>query len=309
MSAYPAAATALFAAGDGSGAGHGWLAAFTHPYFLHAFLAGSAIALAAGLTGYFLVLRAQVFTGDALSHVAFTGALAALAGGYDLRLGLFVATIAVALLIGGIGRKGRADDVVIGSVFAWILGLGAFFLTLYTTSRSAGNGGAGVNVLFGSIFGLSWSQALTAALVAAGISLAMLAIARPLLFASVDEAVAAARGVPVRLLGLVFLVLVGACAAEATQAVGSLLLLGLLAAPAGAATRLTDRPLRGLALSAGLGLGEMWAGLALSYAVPTLPPSFGIMAAATAVYGLTFLKDAGRGGAPAGGEVPSYPTS
>ncbi|GAA3744396.1 metal ABC transporter permease [Streptomyces tremellae] len=290
MTGHPAAV--LLAAGGG----HGWLAAFTHPYFLHAFLAGSAIALAAGLTGYFLVLRAQVFTGDALSHVAFTGALAALAGGYDLRLGLFAGTVAVALLIGTIGRKGRADDVVIGSVFAWILGLGSFFLTLYTTSRSAANGGAGVNVLFGSIFGLSAGQALTAALIAAGICVALLAIARPLLFASLDETVAAARGVPVRMLGFGFLVLVGACAAEATQAVGALLLLGLLAAPAGAAMRLTDRPMRGLALSAGLGLGEMWAGLALSYAVPTLPPSFGIMAAATLVYALTFLKGArGRG--------------
>ncbi|MCF3960582.1 metal ABC transporter permease [Streptomyces fuscigenes] len=289
------AAAALLAAGAGTG--HGPLAAFTHPFFLHAFLAGSAIALAAGLTGYFLVLRAQMFTGDALSHVAFTGALAALAGGYDLRLGLFAGTIAVALLIGGLGRRGRADDVAIGSVFAWILGLGAFFLTLYTTSRSAGNGGAGVNVLFGSVFGLSGGQALTAGLVAAGICVAVLAIARPLLFASVDEAVAAARGVPVRLLGLAFLVLVGACAAEATQAVGSLLLLGLLAAPAGAAVRLTGRPLRGLALSAALGLGEMWAGLALSYAVPVLPPSFCIMAAATAVYGLTYLKGRARTGA------------
>ncbi|MBP0460893.1 metal ABC transporter permease [Streptomyces bomunensis] len=278
-----------------AGSGSGWLAAFTHPYFLHAFLAGSAIALAAGLTGFFLVLRAQVFTGDALSHVAFTGALAALAGGYDLRLGLFAATVAVALLIGAIGRGGRADDVAIGSVFAWILGLGAFFLTLYTTSRSAGNGGAGVSVLFGSLFGLSAGQALTAALVAGSICAVLLLIARPLLFASVDEAVAAARGVPVRLLGLVFLVLVGACAAEATQAVGSLLLLGLLAAPAGAAARLTDRPFRGLALSAVLALAEMWAGLGLSYAVPTLPPSFGIMAAAASVYGLTFLKGAGRG--------------
>jgi zinc/manganese transport system permease protein len=264
--------------------------AFAHPFFQHAFLAGTAVAAAAGLIGYFLVLRAQVFTGDALSHVAFTGALAALALGYDLRLGLFVATIGVALLLGTLGRGGRADDVAIGNVFSWILGLGVFFLTLYTTSRSAGNGGAGVSVLFGSIFGLSSGQALTAALVAAGICAAVLAIARPLLFASVDEAVAAARGVPVRLLGFVFLALAGAGAAEATQAVGSLLLLGLLAAPAGAAQRLTDRPFGALALSGGLAVGEMWAGLALSYAVPRIPPSFGIMAAATAVYAATFVR-------------------
>jgi zinc/manganese transport system permease protein len=262
---------------------------FAHPFFVHALLAGTAIAAAAGLVGYFLVLRAQVFTGDALSHVSFTGALAALAFGVDPRLGLFAATIAVALLLGVLGRRGRADDVAIGSVFAWILGLGVFFLTLYTTSRSATNGSAGVNVLFGSIFGLSASQTQIATLVGAGVCLAVLAIARPLLFASVDEAVAAARGVPVRVLGFAFLVLVGVAAAEASQAVGSLLLLGLLAAPAGAAQRLTDRPYRALALSAGLAVVEIWAGLAASYAVPKLPPSFAILAAATLVYAATFV--------------------
>ncbi|MGC0314945.1 metal ABC transporter permease [Kitasatospora acidiphila] len=261
----------------------------TQPFFQHALLAGTAIALAAGLVGYFLVLRAQIFTGDALSHVAFTGAMAALAGGYDLRLGLFAATIGVGLLLGGLGRRGRPDDVVIGSAFAWILGLGAFFLTIYTTSRSGAQGGAGTSVLFGSIFGLSTSQTQLAVLIAAAISAVLLLIARPLLFATVDEAVATARSVPVRLLGFGFLALVGATAGEATQAVGSLLLLGLLAAPAGAAIRLTDRPFHALALSAGLAVAEMWGGLLLSAEAPELPPSFAIMATATAVYAATFL--------------------
>ncbi|WP_413098387.1 metal ABC transporter permease [Streptomyces sp. Inha503] len=257
--------------------------AFDHPYFTHALLAGSGIAAAAGLVGYFLVLRAQVFTADALGHVAFTGALAALALGYDLRLGLFAATVVFAVLIGALGSRGRSDDVAIGSAFAWILGLGAFFLTLYST-RGAAHGTAGVSVLFGSIFGLSAGQARVAALAAAAICASVALLARPLLFASVDEAVAAARGVPVRALGLAFLVLVGACAAEATQAVGSLLSLGLLAAPAGAAHRLTASPYHALALSAGLAVAEMWAGLGLSYAAPRLPPSFTILAVATAVY-------------------------
>ncbi|TDU04412.1 zinc/manganese transport system permease protein [Streptomyces sp. 846.5] len=265
------------------------VSAWSQPFFHHAVLAGTFIALAAGLVGYFLVLRAQVFTGDALSHVAFTGAMAALAGGYDLRLGLFVGCIGAGLLLAGIGRAGRADDVVIGSAFAWTLGLGSFFLTLYTTSRSGAMGGAGTTVLFGSIFGLNSSQTLVAVLVAAAISAVVLLIARPLLFATLDEAVAAARGVPVRVLGFGFLALVGACAGEATQAVGSLLLLGLLAAPAGTAVRLTDRPFLGLALSAGLAVGEMWAGLAASALIPSLPPSFAIMAAATAAYSAALL--------------------
>ena len=265
------------------------MSVWSQDFFHNALLAGTFIALASGLVGYFLVLRAQVFTGDALSHVAFTGAMAALAAGWDLRLGLFVGCIGAGLLLAGIGRRGRADDVVIGSAFAWILGLGSFFLTLYTTSRSGSDvGNAGTSVLFGSIFGLSGGQTLVAVLVAAGITGAVLLIARPLLFATLDEAVAAARGVPVKLLGLVFLALVGACAGEATQAVGSLLLLGLLAAPAGAALRLTDRPYVGLALSAGLAVAEMWVGLALSAVVTSLPPSFSIMAAATAVYAVAW---------------------
>lgn len=257
---------------------------FTHPFIQYAFLAGTGIAIASGLVGYFLVLRAQVFTGDALSHVAFTGALAALAFGIDPRVGLFTAAIAVAVGMGALGQRGRADDVVIGNVFAWILGLGVFFLTLYTTSHSSGNGTAGVSVLFGSMFGLSSGQAWTAVWIAAAVSLVLLGIARPLLFASIDENVAAARGVPVRLLGLVFLALVGAAAAQATQAVGALLLLGLLAAPAGTAILLTDRPYHGMALSTGLAVIEVWSGLALSYAAPSLPPSFAIIAVATTAY-------------------------
>jgi zinc/manganese transport system permease protein len=266
----------------------------SHPFFAHALIAGTGIALAAGLVGYFLVLRAQVFTGDALSHSAFTGALASLALGWDLRLGLFATCVVVALLLGTLGRGARADDVAIGSLFSWTLGLGVFFLTLYTTSRSGANGSAGISVLFGSVFGLSAAQAYVAAAVGAVICAVVLLIARPLLFASVDPEVAAAHGVPVRLLGFGFLTLVGACAAEATQAVGSLLLLSLLAAPAGAAHHLTDRPYRALALSAGLALGEMWGGLALSYAVPSLPPSFAIVTTATFVYGAAFVVRPGR---------------
>src|SRR5258705_1798346 len=235
---------------------------FAHPFMQHAFLAGTAVALAAGLVGYFLVLRAQVFTADALWHVEFTGALAALAAGLDARIGLFAMTILVAVGMGSLGRRARPDDVVVGGIFAWILGLGVFFLTLYTTTRSGtGNGSASVTVLFGSIFGLSASRAIVTVVIAAVICAALLAIARPLLFASLDENVAAARGVPVRLLGFGVLVLVGATAAESNQVVGALLILGLLAAPAGAATRLTARPLRALGLSVAIAVGSVWIGL------------------------------------------------
>jgi zinc/manganese transport system permease protein len=257
---------------------------FTHPFVRYAFAAGTAVAVCSGLVGYFLVLRSQVFTGDALSHVAFTGALAALAFGLDVRVGLFVATVGVAVALGLLGPKGRADDVVIGSVFAWVLGLGVLFLSIFTTSHATGNSAAGTSVLFGSIFGLGASQAWVAVAVGCGVVVVVLTIARPLLFASVDASVAAARGVPVAALGIAFLVLVGATVAEATQAVGALLLLGLLSAPAGAAQRLTTRPMVAMALSAAIAVGATWLGLLVSYEVASIPPSFAIVSACAAAY-------------------------
>jgi zinc/manganese transport system permease protein len=258
------------------------------PFEVRAYIVGSLIAAAAGLVGFFVVLRSQVFTGDALSHVAFTGALAALAAGIDLRVGLFAACVIFGAAMAALGRAGRADDVVIGNVFAWILGLGVFFLTIYTSGASAtsngNNGGSGVNVLFGSIFGLTVGQTDLAAVIAAGVIVAILAIARPLLFASIDPAVAAARGVPVTALGIGFLVLVGVTAGEATQAVGALLILGLLASPAAAAQRLTTRPFRGMWISAGIAIASMWIGLGIAYAASTIPPSFAIMAVSTGTY-------------------------
>ncbi len=262
---------------------------FAQEFFRNALLAGTLIALACGLVGYFVVLRAQVFAGDALSHVAFTGALGAAAAGVDTRIGLFAATIGVAIVLGGIGQRAAADDVTIGIVFAWVLGLGVFFLAVFSSGSGGGNGLLGARELFGSIFGLSATDARIAALVAAAISASILVVARPLLFASVDPGVASARNVPVRALGIAFLVLVGATAAEATQAVGALLLLGLLAAPAGAAQRLTANPYLGLGMSAAIAVGAMWGGLAISYAIPSLPPSTAVVGIATLVYLLAFI--------------------
>src|SRR6202043_2548261 len=155
-------------------------------------------------------------------------------------------------------------------------------------------GTTGVNVLFGSIFGLTRAHAQLDTAIAIGVVIAMIVLARPLIFASIDEAVAAARGVPVRGLGFVFLALVGLTAAEATQAVGALLLLGLLAAPAGAAHRLTADPYRGMAVSAGLAPASVWIGIALSYRIPRLPPSSAIVLVAGAFYLLTFVAGSSR---------------
>ena len=271
-------------------------------FMQHALLAGTGVGLACGLIGYLTVLRAQVFLGDALGHVAFVGSLAALVGGLPPMAGLFLATAGTGLFLGLLGQEGGghrggkargaggrgggsggaqiADDLAIGSLFAWILALGAFLLTVYTTSKSAGNAAGGVNVLFGSILGLSAAQAWTGLGVGSAVCVLTLALARPLIFSTIDPAVASARGIPVRLLGIGFAGLMGLCAAEATQAVGSLLLLGLIAAPGGAARVLTANPYRGMALSAGIALGSVWAGLVLSAWIPHFSPATAILGVA-----------------------------
>jgi zinc/manganese transport system permease protein len=285
----------------------GRVGVFGQEFMRNALLAGTFVALACGVSGWFVVLRAQVFAGDALSHVAFPGALAAAAAGIDERVGLFAATVLVGSGIGllglgggGAGRSqgGRggsaAQDTAIGIVFTFVLGLGVFFLTLFGMSAGGGAGIQAAHTLFGSIYGLGGGEARVTAAIALAATVGVLAIARPLLFVSLAADVAAAKGVPARALSVGFLALLGVVAAGATQAVGALLLLGLLTGPAAAAHRLTGRPYVGIALAGGLGVGAMWGGLALSYAVPRLPPSTAIVALAVGVYAVAALVDAWR---------------
>jgi zinc/manganese transport system permease protein len=260
-----------------------------HEFVRNAYLAGTFVALACGVVGWFTVLRGQVFAGDALSHVAFVGAIAAAVVGVDERVGLFALTLGLAAVMAGLGRRAQADDVTIGVVFSWILGIGVLLIAVLSTSSSGGNGLIVANTLFGSIFGLGVGQGVAAAAIGLGVVLAMTAIARPLLFATLDPELARLHGVPVRVLGLALLLLIGVVTAEGTQAIGALLVLGLIAAPGGAALRLTSKPYLGMALSAAIALAATWGGIALSYAVPSLPPSTAIIALAVGAYALASM--------------------
>ena len=159
---------------------------FAYDFVRNAYLAGTFIALACGVIGWFVVLRGQVFAGDALSHVAFTGAVGAAAIGIDARIGLFLATLAVAGLIATLGRRAHADDVTIGTVFSWILGLGVLFIALAATGATGGESAiTAADALFGSIFGLDGAAALLAAAIAIVVTIGLVMIARPLLMTSI----------------------------------------------------------------------------------------------------------------------------
>src|ERR1700751_5199896 len=163
-----------------------------------------------------------------------------------------------------------SHGVASGTILAWVLGLGAFFLDLFNRSSNGGNGIIAARTLFGSIFGLSTGEAELAAIVGALLLLGILSISRPLLLATIDPRVAVARGLPVAALGTGFLLLVGVDAALTTQIVGALLMLGLIAVPAGAAHRLTANAYLALALSSLIAVASPWLGLALAYVIPSL---------------------------------------
>jgi zinc/manganese transport system permease protein len=266
-----------------------------HEFVRNAYLAGTFIALACGLVGWFVVLRSQVFAGDALSHVAFVGAIGAAVLGLDVRVGLFVLTLAVAAGMAALGPEGQADDVVIGTVFAWILGVGILLITVLARSTSGGTGITAASTLFGSIYGLTGGAARLAAVIAIAVAVGVLASARPLAFSTFDPELAALRGVPVRALGVVFLALLAIVTAESAQAVGALLLLGLISAPAGAAHQLSLGIYAGLAMSAAIAVGAMWGGLALSYSIASLPPSTAIIGLAACGYVASALIARRRG--------------
>ncbi len=267
---------------------------FAHEFVRNAYLAGTAIALACGVVGWFVLLRSQLFAGDAMSHFAFVGAVGAAASGIDLRIGLFAVTIVLAGAMAALGRRGAADDTVIGIVFAWVLGIGVLLLAVLATSSAGGDAVTASNTLFGGIYALSASESELAAVIALLVAAGVAAIFRPLLLSTLDSELAVLRGVPVRALGAGFLGLLAVVTAESTQAVGALLLLGLLSAPAGTAHKLTCSPYRGVALAAALAVADMWGGLALSYAVPALPPSSAIIGLAAAGYAGTSAASALR---------------
>ncbi len=260
-----------------------------HEFVQNAFLAGTIVAVITAVMGYFVVLRAQAFAGEALADIGFAGATGAAVLGVSSLVGMFFLTLLAAMGMGVLGERVRGRDVETGMVLSFALGLGVLFLTIYTQFGT--NASEGVGVLFGSILSVTRSDVLIT-LVSGVITLLLLAfLFRPLLFASIDPEVARARGVPVRLLSIAFLMLLGVTTAETILVVGVLLVLALLIAPAATALHVTKRPLTSIGLSVALGLLFTWGGLILAF-VGTgrhLPVSFYISALAGISYFVSMI--------------------
>jgi zinc/manganese transport system permease protein len=240
----------------------------SYQFMVSAFRAGAIVAVISGAMGWFMVLRRETFAGHTLSVVGFPGAAAAVLVGLPAAFGYFGFCIGAALVIGAASRTAsattyREESALIGTVQAMALGSGFLFVTLYR-----GNLNGLTSLLFGNFLGITNGQVLVLFIVSAGALLALGAMGRRLLFASVDPEVAAAAGLPVNALAMGFLVLLGIAVAEASQITGSLLVFALLVLPPATAHVLTGRPVVGLVISIALGVIVTWGGLLIAYYTP-----------------------------------------
>jgi zinc/manganese transport system permease protein len=255
-----------------------WVQILGASFMRNAWLGGTIVALAAGLMGYFIVVRNSSFAAHALAHIGLPGATGAVLLGLPAALGLGVFCVGGALVIGALGKRATDRDVATGTVLAFATGLGLFFNSLATRNSSTLT-----NVLFGNLLAITTDQLLGFLVLLTVLTASIAFVYRPLLFTSVNSQVAEAKGVPVRGLSIAFMVLLGITVTMAVQAVGTLLLFALVVTPAAAALILTARPMLAMAISAAIGLASVWLGLTLS-AMFNLPPSFVIVTIACAVW-------------------------
>ncbi len=231
-------------------------------------LAGAILGLVGGLIGVFVMMRDLTFAVHGISELSFAGASFALLIGVNVVIGSIGGSLVAALLIGVLGVRARDRSSVIGVLTPFGLGLGVLFLALYP-GRSSNKFG----LLTGQIVAVDDPQVLWLGAISVLVLLALAVIWRPLMFASVDPDIAAARGVPVRALSPVFMLILGLTVAMAVQIVGALLVLSLLVTPAAAAMRVTASALWVPVLSVAFALVSSVGGilLALGGSVPISP--------------------------------------
>ncbi len=264
----------------------GWRLAelFAYAFLGDALLAGTLVAVMAGATGTLLVLRGQSFAGHALGHVGFTGAALALLLGAPPLAGLVAMTVAAGVAIGLMGPRAEERDVAIGIVLAVSLGAGLLFLSILNGPASQATA-----LLFGNILGVDPATLAVLAILAVCTLAGLAAIARPLLFISLQPELAEAQGLRPRLLGTLFMMVVALTVAACVEVVGALLVFSLLVAPAAAALRVCSRVVPAVLLAVGLAIGQVWGALLLA-ALTDWPVSFWVTLLGGAAYAVACIR-------------------
>jgi len=243
-----------------------------------ALIACAVLGLVAGVLAPLIVSRGMSFAVHGTAELSFTGGAAALLAGVGVEFGAVAGAVVAALVFGLLGLRQRERDSVIGVVLAFGLGLGVLMLALYPGRASNKFG-----LLTGSIVAVDTTNLTVLAVVAAIVIGALAVLYRPLLFASTDPDVAIARGVPVRMLSLVFAVMIGLTTALVVPIVGAILVLTVMIVPGAAAARLTANPVVATVLAVAFAETALLGGIVLSLA-PGLPISGYVATIAFLIY-------------------------
>jgi zinc/manganese transport system permease protein len=243
------------------------------------YAAGTLIAILAGVVSYLVVLRRSSFASHALGHAGFSGAAGAVLFGVNPFYGLLAATIGSGTGIAILGPRASNRDVEIGTVLAFMLALGLLFLAFYN-----GYATEAYSILFGEIVGISPAQVLTTYEWGVPILLVLLYLYRQLLFASLDEEVADAKGMHTTLLGFLFMIALAIAISVAVTVIGVLLIFALTVTPAAIAIRLAKRPRNAVFISIGVALLATWAGSFVAFYESPAPTSFFIVLIVFALY-------------------------
>ncbi|MED5814111.1 metal ABC transporter permease [Mycolicibacterium sp. 050232] len=270
---------------------HNWWQILTSAFMRNALIGGTLVALAAGLIGYFVIVRNTAFAAHALAHIGLPGATGAALLGLPVGLGLLSFCVGGALVIGALGSRAHDREVATGTVLALATGFGLFFNSLATKNSSTLT-----NVLFGNLLAITHEQLLTFTALLVLLAATVVFVFRPLLFASVNAQVAEAKGIPVRALSVLFMVLLGIAVTMAVLAVGTLLLFALVVTPAATAIMVTARPVLAMTISTVISVVSVWAGLAVS-AIFNMPPSFVIVTIACGIWLAVWTVDRVRNSA------------
>lgn len=262
------------------------------PLVRNSLIAGAVLGIVGGLVSVFVITRDLPFAVHGISELSFAGASGALLLGASVVAGSFVGSLVAALALGVLGMRARDRNSIIGVLMPFGLGLGILFLSLYH-GRAANKFG----LLTGQIVAID-DTSLTVLVTTAVVVLAvLLLIWRPLVFASVDPEVAAARGVPTRFLGAFFVILLGCSVAISIQVIGALLILTLLCTPAAAALQVSSSPFLVPLLSVAFALTSMVGGILLALGT-TIPISPYVTTISFAIYLVCRLIGRLRDGSP-----------
>jgi zinc/manganese transport system permease protein len=233
---------------------------------------GALVAVVTGVIGVFTVMRGQSFAGEAFGDLGVAGGSGAYLVGIGTLWGFVLGNVIAAGAMEAIGvQRSRGRDLATGIVLGAGIGLGALFLYLYTSANSTT--GATVTILFGSLFTIPSSTIPLVVLLSAIVLALTLTLYRPLLLSSVNAEMASARGIPVRLVGALYLLALALAVALAAITIGTILSTALLVGPAASALRLTRRPLTALLSAIGIGIGATWLGIVLAYDSFDWPPA------------------------------------